>query len=253
MNSPTGNSRRPEPDRGAPMVTASAFTDIHNCASCGDQSGRRLLLGATPAPLIFSTNSQVSVSSLLPLYFHTSHPRLRSNFRTRTMKFTSTILAGSYLLLGPVAILAQDSSTSTDTAAAESSALSAASSVVSADAGSVTVIDGFTITIPSGISIPSIPSAVLSDTSLIASIASSITATLTGSLASEASSILNEITGGSASSTSTGTSATTTGSGSSVASASSTSASNGAMSLEGGVIGLIGSVGAGLLAGMWIL
>ncbi|KAJ3799669.1 hypothetical protein GGU11DRAFT_755015 [Lentinula aff. detonsa] len=173
------------------------------------------------------------------------------------MKFTSPILAGSLLLLSPAAVLAQDSSSSIDTTAAESSALSAASSVISADGGSVTVIAGQTITIPSGISIPAIPTAILSDTSLIASLASSLTATLTGSLASEASSILSEITGGGASgassaATATGSSATgssATVSGSSAASASTTGTSgNGALSLEGGVKSLIASVGAGLLA-----
>ncbi|KAJ3840054.1 hypothetical protein F5878DRAFT_614309 [Lentinula raphanica] len=190
----------------------------------------------------------------LPSYFH-HQTSLSFNVQPLTyptMKFTSSILASSLLFLSPAAVLAQDSSASIDTSAAESSAVSAASSILSADGGSVTVIAGHTVTIPSGISIPSIPTAILSDTSLIASLASSLTASLTGSLASEASSILGEITGSAASAT--GSSGTTAASGTSAASASSTGTSgNGAMSLGGGVKGLIVSAGAGLLAGMWIL
>ncbi|KAE9403437.1 hypothetical protein BT96DRAFT_1016993 [Gymnopus androsaceus JB14] len=125
--------------------------------------------------------------------------------------------------------------------------LSAVSSVLSNDGGSVTVIEGHTITIPSGLSIPAIPTQFLSDTSLLDPLISSLTATLTGSLASEASSILNQVTGAAASAASGAASwrffsASTTG-----------SSGNGALSVNAGALGLMASVGAGVAAGMWLL
>ncbi|KAF5383947.1 hypothetical protein D9757_007370 [Collybiopsis confluens] len=181
---------------------------------------------------------------------HTHSPLLSSSqfSSSYAMKFivSVSVLASTLLLLTPA--LAQDDSI---ISAAEASGIAAANSALSANAGSVTVVDGQTVTIPSGFSIPTDV-----DTSVLASLASSLTASLTGSLASEATSILGEITGAGSSAantaTPTGTGSKSQTTGSTGNSSSSSSAGKGAMSAMNG-LGWIVPAGAAFVAGSWML
>lgn len=100
------------------------------------------MIGCCEADGLHSVHRPSTFNSLLPFDSHQPFTLLFRSSSTQlslTMKFTSSTLLASLLLLTP-AVIGQD--TDSADAAAESAGLAAATSALSAAAGEVTVFDG---------------------------------------------------------------------------------------------------------------